>query len=68
MTLYLVKEVDGEIPESAELNPLRYSDCSVVGSIEKIDSDVVLPETRFKATAETGTESNSGDISTVYYE
>lgn len=66
MTLYLVKEVDGEIPESAELNPLRYSDCSVVGSIEKIDSDVVLPETRFKATAETGTESNSGDISTEW--
>lgn len=45
---------------------MRYSDCSVVGTVEKMTSDVVLPDSRIPSIPETGGESNSGDITTEW--
>lgn len=65
------KETNGEIADGTEespvsIKPLRYSDCGVTGSIEQIESDVVIPDSRIKSIPETGTESNSGDITTEW--
>lgn len=45
---------------------MRYSDCGIEGTTEKIESDVVLPGTRIPSTPELGSESNSGDVSTEW--
>jgi len=45
---------------------MRYSDCSVTGSKQTIESDVVLPESRIKSIPETGVESNAGDVVTEW--
>ena len=67
-TLYMAKETDGELPENAELLPLRIdqSSMSLAGTAEEISSDITIPETRIASTPEVGTESNSGDISTEW--
>ena len=65
-TLYAGEEKDGELPRNAEVRPMRYSDCGVEGTTEKIESDVVLPDTRIPSTPELGSESNSGDVSTEW--
>jgi len=67
----MAKETDGELVDGTsdsplQLKPLRYSDCSLEGTVEKIDSDVVLPDSRIKSIPETGSESNAGDISTAW--
>ena len=45
---------------------MRYSDCGIEGTTEKIESDVVLPGTRIPSTPELGSESNAGDVSTEW--
>ena len=65
-TLYSVEEKDGDIEENSEVRPMRYSDCSIEGTTEKIESDVVLPGTRIPSTPELGSESNSGDVTTEW--
>jgi len=60
------KEVDGEIPDGIEMQPMRCSDNTVAGTAEEITSDVILPDTRIPSTPEIGTESNSGDLSTEW--
>lgn len=65
-TLYSVEEVNGEVPSSPQLQPMRLSDNSVAGSAEEITSDVLLPDTRIPSTPEVGTESNAGDVTTEW--
>lgn len=65
-TLYSGEENDGELPGNAEMRPMRYSDCSIEGTTEKIESDVVLPDTRIPSAPELGSESNAGDVSTEW--
>lgn len=48
------------------MTPLRVSDNTVAGTAEEITSDVIIPDTRIPSTPETGSESNSGDISTEW--
>lgn len=45
---------------------MRVSDNTVTGTAEEINSDVLIPDTRIPSTAEIGTESNSGDMSTEW--
>lgn len=52
--------------KNVELVPLRVSDNSIVGSIDEIASDVMIPDTRIPSESETGTESSSGSISTEW--
>lgn len=54
------------MPDNAEVRPMRYSDCGIEGTTEKIESDVVLPGTRIPSTPELGSESNSGDVTTEW--
>lgn len=60
------KEVDGEIPDGIEMQPIRCSDNTVAGTAEEITSDVILPDTRIPSTPEIGTESNAGDLNTEW--
>ena len=46
--------------------PMRYSECSVEGSTETIQSDVILPDTRIPSTPELGSQSNAGDVRTEW--
>ena len=66
--MYLGKEVNGELPNNAELQPLRIdmAGTSLAGSAEEINSDIVLPATRIASTPEVGSESNAGDIPTEW--
>lgn len=48
------------------MKPLRLSDNGIVGTVQKIESQVKLPETRIQATPETGTESCSGALSSEW--
>ena len=67
-TLYSVAEVDGEVPESPQLQPMRISSDGngVAGTNEEIESDILIPETRIASTPEVGSASNAGDISTEW--
>lgn len=60
------EETDGDLATGVEMQPMRYSDCTLEGETEKIESDVKLPATRVQSTPETGTQSNSGDFSTEW--
>lgn len=61
------EETNGEVSSAAKVQPKRYSDCTIAGTVEQINSDTVLPDTRFKAIPENGRESNSGDITTEWH-
>lgn len=65
-TLYSVEEKNGEVEANSDVQPMRYSDCSIEGTTEKIESDVVLPGTRIPSTPELGSESNSGSVTTEW--
>lgn len=45
---------------------MRVSDNTIAGTVEKLESDVKLPDTRIPSTPETGTESSSGAITTEF--
>ncbi len=45
---------------------MRVSDNSIVGAIEEIASDVMIPDTRIPSESETGSESSSGSIGTEW--
>ena len=64
--MYCGEETDGELASGVEMQPLRFSDCSIAGTAEEITSDIILPETRIPSTPEIGSESNSGDVSTEW--
>lgn len=62
---YLAKEDDsGDIVDP--LQPIRCSENGIEGAVEKIESEVKLPNSRIKSTPENGAESSSGDISTEF--
>ena len=65
-TTYIGKYVQGEIPSGIQMQPIRVSDNTVVGTAEEITSDIILPDTRIPSTPELGSESNSGDVSTEW--
>ena len=60
-TLY-GKEVDGVLPSGTVMKPLRLSENGIVGTVEKIESQVKLPDSRIPGTPETGSESCSGSL------
>lgn len=60
--MFSAKETNGDVSTGVELTPKRYSDCSLEGMTEEINSDVMIPETRIPSTPELGTESCSGDF------
>lgn len=64
--MYSVEEVNGEVPSTPQLQPMRISDNGVTGSAEEITSEVLLPDSRIPSTPEVGTESNGGDIGTEW--
>ena len=65
-TLYSVAEVEGEVPSTPQLQPMRVSEDNIAGKAEEINSDVKLPDTRIPSTPEVGTESNEGDVSSEW--
>ena len=65
-TLYAGAETGGELPQTPEMNPMRYSDCSLEGTAEELTSDVIIPDSRIPSTPEKGSESSAGDLSTEW--
>lgn len=65
-TVYYGEETSGSLSTGVEMNPLRVSDVTVEGETQKIESDVIIPDSRIPSTPESGSESNSGDISTEW--
>lgn len=57
---------DGTFPSNTKYQPYRVSENSIAGTVEKIESDVKLPNTRIPSTPETGTESSSGSMGTEW--
>jgi len=69
MTTYVIKESDYQAASSANkgtLKPLRLSENGIVGAVEEIESDVVLPGTRIPSVPDTGTESSSGNTESEF--
>lgn len=66
--MYSVEEVDGEVPATPQLQPMRISKDGnqIAGTKEEIESDILLPDTRIPSTPEVGSESNAGDIKTEW--
>lgn len=65
-TTYLAKETNGTIASGTNFDPKRVAENSIAGTVEKLESEVKLPNTRIPATPETGTESSSGTIRTEW--
>lgn len=65
-TVFFGEENNGALTSGVEMNPLRVSDVTVEGETQKIESDVIIPDSRIPSTPESGSESNSGDISTEW--
>lgn len=49
-----------------EFMPIRYADCSVVGTTETLKSEILLPNTRVQGASERGSQSSAGDINTEW--
>lgn len=65
MATYIVKSdvlENASTSDVAHLKALRLSDNSIDGTVETLESDVILPNTRVKSVPEVGSESSSGSL------